>query len=322
VRRKALKALAQVKSLTWLWPALLPLFAVWAGTAMFQLFLDPTYSERLGQFNIEKMAAVQAARFWVAGSLFLFTIVCLGALATTVYVGLRLGPRVRRSYWIAGGVITVTALITSQDRCSPMYLCLSPEVFQRTSTHADQGLLLGISFGGTTIAIVVGAMLAVAVAALGRRLPAHRSLAGRARLLAERIRMLQLLLVAASAVLFAGVMHAKAWHDWPTPYLAAPAKSLYADLASATIGFQALHFAIILAAMFLPTAFVLSSRATQLAALGVADGSPASEGQRTDVHGLAFSIKDWATTSLGLIAPLLAPPVAELLRWLAGTTAN
>lgn len=124
------------------------------------------------------------------------------------------------------------------------------------------------------------------------------------RELAERRTMLKHLLFAAAAALLAGLYAMRAWREWPLVFFGDPKKDAaaraYAQLVGATINYQAVHFVLILAAIFLPVALVLNRQ-----------GAGAHGGEAAQAGWSEF--KEFAKKLGAILAPLLAGPVPELV---------
>jgi hypothetical protein len=144
--------------------------------------------------------------------------------------------------------------------------------------------------------------------------------------LADRIRNLKYLAFAAAAVLAIGVAFFKSWAEWPLAFLFAidkkdkvhwPFVDAYQTLASALENYEGLFFVTIMVTVFGPLALILSRRGRHLARLDpeLVD-DPAKRTQWLANHGLTLTTWDQAQRFLVFISPLLAAPIAEVLKQL------
>jgi hypothetical protein len=144
--------------------------------------------------------------------------------------------------------------------------------------------------------------------------------------LADRIRNLKYLAFAAAAALGIGVAFFKSWAEWPLAFWFAidkkdkvhwPFVDAYQTLASALENYEGLFFVTIMVTVFGPLALILSRRGRHLARLDpeLVD-DPAKRTQWLANHGLTLTTWDQAQRFLVFVSPLLAAPIAELVKQL------
>lgn len=233
--------------------------------------------------------------------------------------------------FVVGGVGVVAGVATFGG--PRLYTFLGKDLFEQTlgsypvaNTHL--GLLDSMINIGNLCAATAGTLLVVAVSYL---LPPPPSKPARQSApdikaamdrdvgeLAGRVHDLKLMLFAAAAVLFTGVVFMKAWRDWPLAFWPetgdAAGREAYRVLAAATVNYQAFHCVLILAAIFIPVAMALRDAGQRLAAQDPSVGAdPAARDRWLASAGVSLSISEQAQRLFAIVTPYLAPAAASVL---------
>ena len=132
--------------------------------------------------------------------------------------------------------------------------------------------------------------------------------------IANQIRILKQLLVAASLVMLAGLIHMKAWREWPLAFWVndkAESAVAFSKIVDASITFQAGHFLFILAAIFLPISYRLRTAALHLAVLEHGPVVGSAHETWLGNKGLSLSTKEIIQRAITIASPFLVPAAAE-----------
>lgn len=129
--------------------------------------------------------------------------------------------------------------------------------------------------------------------------------------LSTKMKYLQLILYVGTVMLVVGVLLIRSMYQWSLAFILRDeqaikvAESFYSNLLAAEGGF----FTLILAAVYLPAALILRSRADSLE--GLPEENAEKEKQLKD-YNLTFSFAESLPRLLAILGPLLAGPVGEL----------
>lgn len=160
------------------------------------------------------------------------------------------------------------------------------------------------------LGLTVGVMLAVAACAAIRR-DAVEDAEGKT--LRRRMRLLRTILYAGAAALVVSVIRLSVTLNWGGSFLPAatpPAVSESATLITGIVNTLGIYYTILLAAVYAPAALVLRRRANALAS----QQPPEKQDEWLKARGLALSFTEYLPRVVAILAPLLAGPVADLVK--------
>ena len=325
-----------VKKSAMVWPILPPFIMLAAGFILFPGIMYPGSLTAAPKWEAASiLAAESSSRYWTATTLLILAAVCAAAIIlSSMVIWRRLGKEEGCKGFVCVGLVAIAALIiVSTLQSTEMYFYLGKDVFDKTiGSFPASGVGLKtldnmINFGNV-ISIVAAAFITVAVAALtpvplpkkGKDESKNRAATDDAiRGLSERVRNLKYLLFAAAIVLFAGLVFMKAWREWPLAYWGTSTSDNNGDtfkgLVTATINFQASHFSLVLAAIFLPMALWLREAGRSLAESDSAIGNdPAAQERWLSSKGVSLALSEQAQRLFAIVSPFLATPLVDNLK--------
>lgn len=127
---------------------------------------------------------------------------------------------------------------------------------------------------------------------------------------------LRVVLYGGTFLLIAGILRMSALAQWVVTYVAPSAVAAAQNLNTTVVAVTGGFYTLILATVYLPSAYILSRRAKlamDRSATGTPAGDKAAELQR---RGLAFSLKESLPRVLAVLGPVLAGPIGELFKTL------
>jgi len=133
--------------------------------------------------------------------------------------------------------------------------------------------------------------------------------------IAGRMQRLKYLLLAATSVLVSGVIFMTIWRGWPNVFDFTD-RETYKALADSSVQFQAFHFALILATIFIPMAVVLKQRANDIVAFDPGLNSDTARKTFLTERGVRLDFKSQAMQLLTILSPYLVSgplPMVELI---------
>ena len=320
-----------------------PIVVMAAGRVAFAKFLPTSLKfEKTAAFVTENASCAGTeteARFWVAIAFFLLLFVCGVAVVTAIYVMFRnLRPRQAAAAIAAAIVIAWIAWkVGIEFGDGFLFAKLGNGLFEKTIGNPSTcgpglGLLEWFITRSNFAAIVAASFVAVAVGILapaGLQVakdengapPSKDVIDEMASNYAHKISDLKYLVISSSAVLFVGIVLAKAWLDWPLPFFAdgaAAAKANYLKVAKSALTYETLYFVLILMAVFAPMALRLRAAAQALANTDPAIGQDeASQKRWLSSHGISLSIGEQVQRVIAIAAPFLGGPALDLLKKLS-----
>ena len=209
-------------------------------------------------------------------------------------------------------------------------LSLVPTAIYAGGTEAPAPRLLAGTVGGVlphintynrlfdALGLTVGFMLAAAACAAIRR-DAAEDTEGKA--LARRMRLLRTTLYAGAAALVVSVVRLSVMLNWGGSFLPAAdtaAGKQVSTLVTGIVTALGIYYTILLAAIYLPAAMVLRSRALSLA--DVNGQPPEKQDEWLKARGLALTYTEYVPRLVAIIAPLLAAPVGSLVKAVLNVT--
>lgn len=282
------------------------------------------------------------ARSLVASTFVLFLFVCAGAACVAAFV---IWSELKNSFRWAGLLLAFGAGLVAfrfgfQSDIS-LVNYLGQDVFQKTVGQfpvADAGVatLKRAIFIDNVVVTFTSALITVATASLSPRF--MHELLNRAEVLsdseilqavltlARKVRNLKYLLFAAATMVFVGLLHTKAWVEWPLAYFPVinvdpnsgpiydPTKADYQAVATAIVNFQAILFVLILAAVFLPTAIWLRGAGLSLAAKKVGRSDSEAGNRWLLSEGVLLTAPESAVRFFAIISPFMAPGAVSLIQ--------
>lgn len=162
------------------------------------------------------------------------------------------------------------------------------------------------SFG---FAVVLSAILATCAILYS---PNDNSSSAGLKQLSIKMKYLQLILYVGTIMLIVGVLHIRAVYNWSFAFILRDeegikvAERFFSNLLAAEGGF----FTLILAAIYLPTAFILRRRAESL--IGLPEKNSEREVLLKD-YGLTFSFMESLPKVIAILSPFLAGTIGDLL---------
>ena len=136
------------------------------------------------------------------------------------------------------------------------------------------------------------------------------------RQLSKRMNYLRSVLYVGTLVLVVGVLLMKSIFQWSLAFIRQPGdgdavEKIVEGFTSSIVAADAGFYTLLLAAVYLPAAFILQWRARSL------KGLPKERSERDKVlhgHGLTFSFKESFPRIVAILGPFLAGPVSELIK--------
>jgi hypothetical protein len=306
------------------------------------VFLRPDIPIAIPEWQPAAVAGAEAtARLWAATTLLVLSVVAIGAVLVAASIMYRHLERGALGIVIAAIVAAVAIVALEISGPSPLYRDLGEGVFAKTIGSYPKA---GIGLEAVDIMIrwanlfgtAAAAFLAVAVSALvpgpvpdlsGKTLvEAREAIDAAVRKLATKVRDMKYLLLSAAFVLFAAIVHMKAWRDWPLAFFPekdAGGRKAYEALAGATVTYDAFHFVLILAAIFLPVAYWLRGAGHAIAALDPTIGRDSAAQERwLSANGIALPVGEQVQRVIAIVSPFLGAPALDLLKKLASIAAG
>lgn len=320
-------------------PAIAPFFVLLVGMWLIQQVNITDIKILPPDFKTEKIAGNEGlARYWVALSLLIFVVVSVGASAFAANAVWKTAKDKTRRWGFAvtiSGLIVLSLIVVGVMEPSPFYEYLGSGVFDNTlkkypGTPNTLRTLERFIDIGNVVGILAAAFLAAAVCVLvpdkSKTLTAanpddqeassdnQKAIDDAAVEIAQQIHLLKNLLGAATLVLLTGLIHMKAWREWPLAYwldAVQPSAVAFSNLVNATITFQAGHFVCILAAIFLPIAFRLRTESIHLAILEHGELVTKVHETWLSNKGLTLSTSEIVQRAIAIASPFLVPTATE-----------
>ena len=313
-------------------PAIAPFLVLLAGMSLIDQVNLTDILITPPEFDAKAIAGKEGlSRYWVALSLLILVVVSVGASAFAANAVWKTTADTSRRWGFACTILSLILLsyiVVNVTETGYFYEYLGVGLFENTlgiysetpNTLSTLKLFIDI---GNLAGLLGAAFLAAAVCVLvpdkSRALASvdsvdQATIDDAATQIARQIRLLKRLLGAATLVLLSGLIHMKAWREWPLAYWSDTDQNsagAFGDLVDATITFQAGHFVCILAAVFLPIAFRLKSESIRLAIL--AHGEPVSTVHETWLSnkGLTLSTSEIMQRAIAIASPFLIPAATE-----------
>jgi hypothetical protein len=138
----------------------------------------------------------------------------------------------------------------------------------------------------------------------------------RLRPVLHRIGNLRIFLFVATAMLVIGILRMQAVGDWAVTFVKPTEATVLASTGTTLRGVMGAYFSLVLAAVYLPSAYVLRARAAAL--IAEAEVPPEVKEEAVARAGLSVSLGDAVPRVAAILAPLLAGPIGTLLQQFAG----
>jgi len=325
------------------WVLLLPVLVMAVGLMIFKMMTFDEVAISVGELSADKLIndTTVGYPYWLVTSFLLLFLTSVAAVVFTVRdVSLHNnnGPRVT-FYWISILLFTVIFIGIINFVPDNLYAFLGIGVFDKTvgaylisvgydvqpETCKALCPLKTLIDWSNALAVGAATVIVCGIATLqpSRSLPPKNTSAPELQnwidqelnAVAGRMKRLKYLLLAATAVLVSGVVFMTVWRGWPNIFNFA-GKNIYKQLADASVQFQAFHFAIILAAIFVPMAVVLKQRANDVAF--VDPGLSSDKARKTFLleRGASFDFKAQATQVLAILSPYLVSGPIPILDYI------
>jgi len=325
------------------WVLLLPVLVMAVGTAIFKMVTFDGIAISVGTLSAEKLIndTTVGYPYWLVTSFLLLFLTSLSAIVFTVrdvYLHNSNGQWVTFC-WVAIFLFVVVFIGIINFVPDNLYASLGIGVFDKTvgtylisvgyevqsETCKTLCPLKTLIDWSDALAVGAGAVIVCGIATLQpshsqppEKIPApelQNWIDDELNSVSERMQRLKYLLLAATAVLVSGVIFMTVWRSWPNVFNFS-GKAIYKPLADASIQFQAFHFAVILAAIFVPMAVVLKQHANDIVL--VDPGLSSDKARKTFLleRGASFDFKAQATQLFAILSPYLVSGPVPILDYI------
>jgi hypothetical protein len=133
-------------------------------------------------------------------------------------------------------------------------------------------------------------------------------------ILAAQAAGLRVVLYVGTFLLIAGILRMSALGQWVISYVAPSAVAAAQNLNTAVVAVTGGFYTLILAAVYLPSAYIISRRAWVVVGRSTIANPADAQATKLQERGLAFSFKESLPRVLAVLGPLLAGPIGELFK--------
>jgi hypothetical protein len=286
-----------------------------------------------GILNIRKnIAARYSNRLMWSFMAAVFFILCWAAIVIACFT--MAAAKVDTKLWI--GATTVVAVIIAATLYISVYFTdahymavILPMFRSSFLRYGDLELwpinfLNVLAFAAITFLLVASASVLASVRSIERDGLAPEALDEPARErrideYADQLKNLKAILYVAALMLFAGVLHLKLLEDWHLLFISTNPEhesvKLLAGYFKQAVSVQAGFYAVMLAVVYLPVAYVIKERASDLARFSTL--TPEAKTKLLDQYGMSFSLKDLWPRLITILSPFLAGPILEIFNSLS-----
>lgn len=245
----------------------------------------------------------------------LFWVLCITAFAVSagiIYKSFAVSSR-RAIVWAIAAIL-ISFLFGLILHVNPQWhMPIYESLFEKTISHDVTRITQATTFNDS---LGYAAAFSLVLASFAILFPPHSADAKGLEQLSERMGDLRLVLYVGTLMLVTTVLLTRAIFQWSLAFIVQEKQSLetaeafYSSLTSMEGGF----FTLVLAAVYLPTAFILQRRAHLLK---LPPGQESKKEEILKARGLTFSFTESLPRIVAILGPLLAGPVGELFTRLA-----